>query len=101
MTIQMFLGMLFVFASISSLMTEAIKTLINDKVNYASNIIVLIVSIIVGAVGLCVYYVLNDIIIGNKEIIYIGLMSIATWLSAMLGYDKLKESILQLKNTDK
>lgn len=97
MTVQMFLGMLLIFASISSLITEAIKTLINDRIKYSSNVVVLIVSIVVGGIGMYVYYVLNEITIGSKEIIYIGSMSLASWLVATLGYDKIKQALLQLE----
>ena len=96
MTVNMFLFMLLVFASISSLITESIKTFIKDKANLASNIIVLVVSFVVGSVGMVIYYVLNDIVMNVKEIIYILLMSGATWLVATLGYDKVKQSILQI-----
>lgn len=97
MTVQMFLVMLFVFASISSLVTEAIKGIINNKMNYSSNIIVLIVSIIIGAVGMGIYYVLFDIAIGDKEIVYMVLMSLAIWLVSTHGYDKVRQTIIQIK----
>lgn len=97
MTVNMFLFMLLVFASISSLITESIKTFIKDKANLVSNIIVLIVSLVVGSVGMVIYYVLNDMTIGSKEIIYIGLMSIATWLSSMGLYDKICQTLTQCR----
>lgn len=101
MTLNMFLFMLLLFASVSSLITEGIKMFVKDKQNLASNIIVLIVSLIVGSVGMIVYYILNDIVIGDKEIIFIVLMSIATWLSAMHGFDKVKQTLLQWKDANK
>ena len=98
MTINMFLFMLLLFASVSSLITEGVKTFIQDKANLASNIIVLIVSLLVGSVGMVIYYVLSDLTIGSKEIIYIGLMSIATWLSSMGLYDKICQTLTQYRD---
>lgn len=101
MTVQMFLGMLLAFAAISSLCTEAIKKFIQDKANYSSNIIVLIVSLIVGSIGMCIYYVLLDMPITLKEIIYIILMGLATWISSMVSYDKVCQCLKQLSSIKK
>lgn len=101
MTIQMFLGLLFAFASVSDLITEAVKMAIGDRVKYSSNVVVLIVSIVVGIIGMCIYYVLNDMAIGNKEIIYMLLMSLSTWLTGMHGYDKFRQLIAQIQEVQK
>lgn len=101
MTVQMFLGLLIGFSAISSLFTEGVKKLINDKANYSSNIIVLIISLIVGSIGMCIYYTLNSVVIDTNEVIYIVLMGLATWLVATHGYDKVCQSIQQLFSTKK
>lgn len=98
MTVHMFLLMLFIFSVTSDFITQGIKTLIKDKVNFSSNIIVLIVSFIVGGIGMLIYYVLTDTVVGNKEVIYIFLMSLATWIVGMNSYDKVRQTFAQIRD---
>lgn len=98
MTVQIFLMLLTVFAIVTSLLTQCVKKLLDEaKVIYASNIVVLIIAVIVGAGGMIMYYVLNGIPFIAQDIIYLVLMALANWLGAMLGYDKVKQAITQIK----
>lgn len=98
MTIELFLILLSILATITGIVTEGIKKFL-DSINfkYATNIVVLCVSAIVGGVGTVVFYLWNDIAFTTLNIICIFLMICANWLSAMLGYDKIKQAILQIK----
>lgn len=96
MTITMFLALLFAFSTLSSLVTEAVKKFINDKENISYNIIALIAALIVGGFGTAVYYQLNGIMFNADNTIYLILMAIASGLTAMVGYDKIRETIEQL-----
>lgn len=96
MSIQMFLSLLFAFSVISSLLTEAIKKVVADKKNLAYNIVALIIALVVGCGGTVIYYVLKDMPIGLKDVIYICLMGIASGLTAELGYDKVVQAIKQI-----
>lgn len=98
MTITTFLLLLFGFSVISSLITEAIKKLLHDKANFSYNILALIVSLIVGCVGCAIYYQLNEVLYTVNNIIYMVLMGFASGLSSMVGYDKVKQAILQITN---
>lgn len=98
MTVQDFLMLLSVFSVISSLVTEAIKKMIVDKANLSYNIIALCVALIVGSVGCGIYYQLNGILFTVNNIIYIVLMGFASGLVATLGYDKVKQAVLQITN---
>lgn len=98
MTVEIFLILLAVFAAVTSLGTEAVKKLLDSlKVTYTSNVVVLWVAVAVGGLGMAAFYVLNDYIWTSFEIICIALMIVANWLSAMLGYDKIKQTITQFK----
>jgi uncharacterized protein YjeT (DUF2065 family) len=88
MTVQDFLFLLTAFSVISGLVTEAVKKLISDKTNLSYNILALCISLIVGSVGCVIYYQLNSIAYTVNNIIYIGLMSVASGLVAMLGFDR-------------
>lgn len=98
MTFEIFLALLTAFSVFTSLFVEAIKVYISSsKKKYASNILVLITSVIVGGVGTAFFYVCNDIRFTAINIILIILMICANWLVSMLGYDKVMQAIKQLK----
>ena len=94
MTVEIFLTLLVFLSTATSLATEAFKKLVGNKIPY--NILVLIIAMIVGCVGVYVYYILNNIEINSINIIYLVLMGIANWIGAMVGYDKIKQLINQM-----
>jgi Na+-driven multidrug efflux pump len=96
MTTTMFLMLLSAFSVLSGIVTEAIKKLINDKVNLSYNIIALVVALIIGGAGCAIYYKLNEILFTTNNIIYMILMGFASGLVSMIGYDKVKQAIEQL-----
>jgi hypothetical protein len=86
------------FSVITSVCTEGCKKLLDEaNVTYASNILVFIIACIVGAGGTCIYYILNGIEFGVVNIVCAILMGLATSLGAMVGYDKIIQTIAQLK----
>ena len=96
MDVTMFLFLLTAFAVLSSLITEGIKNIAKDKENLPTNIVALIVSLLVGGVGTGTYYMLNAIPFNTNNIIYMVLLGFANGLCAMVGYDKLMQSLSQL-----
>ena len=100
MTAPMFLMLLAAFSSISGLITEGIKKLISDKKNLSYNLLALIVALIVGGVGCVIYYQLTGIPYTINNIIYIVLMGLASGLSSMVGYDKIKQMIQQFAKNE-
>lgn len=94
MTVELFLTLLVFFSTATSLATEAFKKLLGDRVPY--NILVLIIAMVVGCVGVSIYYVIYGIELNAINIIYIILMGIANWIGAMVGYDKIKQLISQI-----
>ena len=97
MTIENFLVLLTVLSIITSAFTEGIKKFLDSmKIKYASNVVVLCVSVIVGGIGTIVFYMWNDYAWTSLNIICIFIMICANWLSAMLGYDKAKQTFAQI-----
>ena len=97
MTTTIFLALLTTFATATAFLTQTLKKILDEyKIQYASNIVVLIVAIVVGIIGTSGYYVANAITFDYMNIAYIFLMGIANWLGAMFGYDKVKQAIEQL-----
>lgn len=97
MNVTVFLLLLTAFATITALLTKAVKKFLDSlNIKYASNIVVLIVALIVGCGGTAVYYVNYQVPFNALNSVYLALMGIANWVGAMVGYDKVKQTIAQL-----
>lgn len=99
MTFEYFLLLLTVLSTITSLFTEGIKAFLNElHIKYSSNIVVLISAVLVGGVGTALFYVFNGYAWTTINIICLVLMIVANWLGAMIGYDKVIQTITQIKS---
>lgn len=89
---------LFVGCSLAaSLLTEAIKKWYeNAGKEYSANVIALVNAIVVGGFGTAIAYTLLDIPWTVNNIICLGLMIVAIWVGAMVGYDKVVQMLKQL-----
>lgn len=97
MTVTIFIGLVAVFSVITSLCTEACKKVLDEiGVKYASNILVCIISAVVGVLGTCAYYVLFSLEFNAVNIVCIFLMSLTTAVGSMVGYDKVIQTIRQI-----
>lgn len=102
MTLTLFLLLLVILASVTSLLTEAFKTFLNGKEKqYSSNALVLILSVIVGAIGTSIFYLFLSIPFTLNNVICIPLMAICVWVGAMIGYDKVIQMLEQLKGLNR
>lgn len=101
MTTTTFLMLLSAFSVISSLVTEGIKKLAQDKANLSYNIVNLIVSLIIGVCGCGVFYQLNDISFTINNVICMVLIGFASGLVSMTGFDKVKQAIEQITGKTK
>ena len=81
----------------ASLLTEAIKKWYeNAKKDYSANTIALVLAIVVGGFGMAIAYTLLGIPWTVNNIICLGLMVVAIWCGAMVGYDKVIQTLKQL-----
>lgn len=98
MTFELFIFLLTVFAVSTSLFTQAVKLSLDSlKIRYASNLVVLCVSVFIGGAGTAIAYLFMGIPWTIINIVCLILMIFANWLVAMLGYDKVMQAIAQLK----
>lgn len=98
MTVEIFLILLAFFSTITSLCTEAAKKHLDSTgKTYASNLVVLSMSIAVGGFGMLAFYALNGYPLNTVNVICILLMIVANWLGSMIGYDKVKQAITQYR----
>ena len=94
MTMNLFLMLLTIFSVVSSLVTQAIKKTLNNKL--ADNLIVLLTTLIVGGAGTIVAYISFGIPFTTVNIMYAILLVLAEWLGACLGFDKVKQTLKQI-----
>jgi len=102
MTITLFMALIVVLAIAVSLLTEAVKKFFEGtKVTYSSNVVVLIISIVVGIGGTAMAYISLGIAFTPPNIVCMVLMAVAVWVGSMLGYDKVLQMVEQIKNIKK
>lgn len=94
MTISSGSFILLICSAFTGLIVEAIKKMINVK---KPNIVAAIVSVIVGIVVSIGYIYLSHIPFTIDSILYIIGIVVLSWLVSMLGYDKVIQTILQIK----
>jgi hypothetical protein len=98
MTVEVFLMLLTLFSTVTSLFTEALKKAFDAAgAVYATNMLVLISAIVVGGGGTFAYYMLNGVELNIQNAICILVMVIADWIGATVGYDKVMQLITQIK----
>ena len=90
-----FLTLLFAISLLVGLTTEAIKKLLGDK-KFSSNILAGIVSVVLSVViGIC-YCIITSTPITATVVIYLIALVFLSWLCAMLGYDKVVQTLTQI-----
>jgi len=98
MTLTMFMALMVILSTATSLFTEAVKCFLEGMGGkYASNVVVLVVSIITGVGGTAIAYVFMGIPFILPNIICMVLMAVAVWVGSMVGYDKITQMLEQMK----
>lgn len=94
MTVEMFIYLFTIGSIFASLLTQAAKKAFPD---ISSNILALANAVIVGIIGMFCAYVLMNIPFTAANIIYIIFMAVCIWMGSMVGYDKIVQTLEQLK----
>lgn len=81
-----------IIAALTSLTVEAIKKILNEKeIKYSSNLLAMIVAIVL-TVAICIGYILYmGIPITVQVVVIMIAMVYLSFLSATLGFDKIKQ----------
>ena len=100
--LQTFLTGLLVISTLTGLATEAVKNILTEhnkkyQANTLAGIIALILSIAVG-IG---YVVVSGMSFTTQIVFTLIALVFMSWLCAMVGYDKVIQTITQIKNTGK
>lgn len=94
MTIELFIIMLTVGGTLSSLITQALKKAFDEL---SSNVIAIADAAIVGIGGMIIAYILMDIPFTLQNIVCIPLMAICIAVGSMVGYDKVVQTLKQIR----
>lgn len=95
MTVEVGAFLVLLCSVLTGLVTEAWKNMVGDK-KYKPNILAAVVSIVIGVAVCTGYVILTDVIFDIRMAVYcIALVGIS-WLCAMVGYDKVMQTIAQL-----
>lgn len=62
---------------------------------YSANLLAAIVSVVTAGLICTAYIILTETVLTPKVWVYIVAVTILSWLCAMVGYDKVKETLLQ------
>ena len=86
----------------TSLVTEAIKKfLVGHNIKYSANTLTGIVAVVLSLLLSIGYLILTSTTLTAQITVCIIALMFGSWLSAMTGYDKVKQVIDQLKNIKK
>ena len=99
---QVLLTGIFMSALLTGLATEAVKKVLDEhnkpyQSNTLAGVIAIVVSIALG-VG---YVVLSEIAFSMQIVVYLVALMGSSWLCAMVGYDKVIQTIEQFSKSDK
>lgn len=99
-TIDTFLLGLLVTSTMTSLVTEALKKILTEHgVCFKSNTLAGVVSLVLSAAIGIAYAVATSLEITSAVIVCIIALVIMSWLCAMVGYDKVIQTIKQFTST--
>lgn len=96
MTIEMFIIGLSVCSAFTILCTEAVKKMLKEaKKKYHANLLAAVCSVAVALIASVAYIVITDTTVNPAVITEIILLTIMSWLCAMVGHDKVRQTIDQ------
>lgn len=98
MNIEFFLLMLMIVSIFTGLFTEAIKKVLDEgKKKYYSNMLAGAVAVVLSIITWGAYVVMMEAQINAKMAVILIALVLLSWLSAMVGYDKVIQAISQFK----
>jgi hypothetical protein len=99
---EIFLIGLTLVSTLTSLVTEAIKKILNGKnKTYCANTLAGIVAAVL-SIGIGIgYIVIASVGFSAQSIVCLIALAVASWLCAMVGYDKVVQVINQFKTIKK
>ena len=97
MSMSVFLMLLFIVSVLVGLTVEAIKVT-SEKENRANNLTAGITSVVISIFVGVFYCILAGVTFNAQIVIYLIALVFLSWLCAMLGYDKVIQTLKQIKD---
>lgn len=98
MSLEVFLVLLLAVSIFTSLTVEAIKKFIGDKYNASSNVVAGVTAVVLSVAVGVFYCILAGVAFSSQIIIMLIALVFLSWLCSMVGYDKVVQAIMQIKN---
>ena len=94
---EVLLGGLAILATFTSLVVEGVKKLLDEKgVHYSSNLLAVIVSVVSTLIVSILYIVYTSTPFTAQVVVIVIALMIFSFLSATVGYDKIKQLVEQM-----
>lgn len=98
---EVFLFGLLMTSALTGLVTEAVKKILAEhNITYRANTLAGIVSLLLSAAIGAAYVVLTGTAFTSQIVVYLIAHVFMSWLCAMVGYDKVIQTISQFKTND-
>lgn len=98
MNFETFLLLLMIVSVLTGLVTEGIKKLLDEaKKPYRSNLLAGVVAVILSIAVDTGYMILTETLMNEKMAVILIALVLLSWLCAMVGYDKVIQTISQFK----
>lgn len=98
MNLEIFLTLLLAVSILTGLTVEAIKEVLKELERpYKANILAGLVAVALSVLVMAGYVTLVDAVINSKMAVYLIALVLLSWLSAMVGYDKVIQAITQIR----
>lgn len=98
MNLEIFLTLLLAVSILTGLTVEAIKEVLKELERpYKANILAGLVAVALSVLVMAGYVTLVDAVINSKMAVYLIALVLLSWLSAMVGYDKVLQAITQIR----
>lgn len=102
MELQVFLMMLLIASTLTGLATEAVKVWLTERnKKYYANALAGYVSIVVSALVGVIYIIMTEATFTSQMVVFLITLVFLSWLAAMVGYDKVIQTITQFKINNK
>ena len=100
--LEVFIFGLLITSTLTGLSTEAVKTIMNEhEKTYCSNTITGFISVVISLLIGIGYLLLEGVGFTTQYIVYLVALIFMSWLCAMVGYDKVIQTISQFKTYGK
>jgi Na+/proline symporter len=102
MTLEVLLFGASIVAALTTLTTEGIKKILKElQIKYAANVLSGAVAVVWAVLIGIAYVILTDAAFNEKMAVYLIALILLSWLVAMNGYDKVIQTITQIKNYER